>query len=280
MANQTTEYVFVCSANFWRYLFFSLRSLFASGSKVERVVVYVEGEGSERWKIRDPRVSIRRVPDIGNGYWGANKIHLCDSPADRLVYLDTDVAILRPIDQLWEGCDEDLIARIADVHYTKYWYPEKWKAALTAAGADDYPFYSPGFMIFQNGSHRRLGETWLRVTQDILANKLPLPANRLAEMYAFSIAASLEHLSHSAMADYGHRYAMIGETHDDAVVHHLGTPAFYRHFLPIERERGWHRRRDLLVPRPRFARLHALHSRVRHRVKTYLHGHRDKRLSD
>jgi len=55
---------------------------------------------------------------------------------------------------------------------------------------------------------------------------LPLPANRFAEMYAFSIAASLEQLTHFSMPDSGHRYAFLGEPWEDATVYHLGTPRF------------------------------------------------------
>lgn len=279
-----TEYVFVCSANYWRYLFLSLRSLFASNRETGYVVVYMTGEAFRVKKIqdriRDARVNVRHVRDIGDSYWMANKIHLCESSADRVVYLDADVAVLQPLEQIWSGHEEDLIARPADITYTKKWYPEKWKAAIEAAGAGEYPFYSPGFMVFQNRSHRRLGQTWLRLTKAILNGELPLPANRFAEMYAFSIAASMEGLTHRAMPDHAHRYAFLGEKPDDAIVHHLGTPGFYRHYLPIERARGWRSCRDLPVPRPKFTPLHGLYARIRHRLRGRLIGPRANRLDE
>lgn len=284
MANELTEFVFVCSSSYWRYLFLSMRTLFASGTNVQRVAVYMTGTDSSicaiRNRIRDSRVSVRHVPDIGDGFWLINKVHLCESPASRVVYLDVDVAVLQPVDQLWQGHEADLIARYADITYTTRWYPDKWKKALEAAGAGPYPFFSPGFVIFQNQSHWRIRDSWIRLTKAILRQELPLPANRFAEMYGMSLAASLEKLSYAPMENRAHGYAFLGEPPDNVIVYHLGTPGFYRHFLPLERQNGWHRRRDLPVPRPRCIWLHAAYARFRHRLRNYLLGPRAKRLDE
>lgn len=281
---QSTEYVYVCSPDFRRYLDLSLRSLFFSGTLVESVVIYVVAERKVIWNYDDPRITVKVVKSIGSvgdwgSYWGTNKVHLCSSSADRVVFLDTDTIILGPIDQLWKGRNEDLLARLGVRTYTKYYNAEKWRAGLTSAGAGDYPLYSPGFMVFQNGSHRRLRDTWPKVIEQILSRSIPaIPPNRFAELYAFSIAASLEKLSHYAMEERGHRYAMLGESPDDAVVYHLGTPQFYRHYLPLEKKIGLDRQKNLPVPRPAFTEFHAQYTRTKHRLKTKFKENRDASL--
>ena len=193
-----TEIVYVCSPNFWRYLYLSLRTLLTSGTQVDHVKVYVVSDTEPDWPpIHDSRIDIELVEDIGargewGYYWGNNKIHLCKSDADRVIYLDTDVMVLKPLELTYSGQETDLIARYAVATYMKKYYdPEHWKQVLGKAGGRDYPFYSPGFMVFQNGAHRRIESAWHHVIERILREELPLPVNKHAEMYAFSIAAGM-----------------------------------------------------------------------------------------
>jgi hypothetical protein len=255
----------------------SLRTLLFSNPDIERVRVYVVADKTPQWRIDDGRVTVEAVPDIGargpwGYYWGNNKIHLCRSDADRVIYLDTDVMVLKPLQLTYEGKSEDLIARYGvETYMGRYWTVENWRRVLQAAGSrDDYPFYSPGFMVFQNGAHKRVEETWHAIIEMILSGQLPLPANKHAEMYAFSIAAAAENLTHSPMEVWHHRYAMIGESWHDAVVYHLGTPGFYRHYLPVEKELKLADRSDIIVPRPYLTSAHAVYTRVRHRLKRKL----------
>jgi len=282
--NESTAFVFVCSPNYWRYLFLALRSLLCTNDYLTQVIIYLVGnEKHSQWlrrRIRDSRVNVVAVPDIGGGYWHTNKTHFCDCPASRVVYLDVDVAVLGPIERLWIGHDEDLLARPADITYKPQWKQDKWEAALKVVGAASYPFYSPGFMILQNGAHRRIGHTWRRVTNRILNRELPLPSNRFAEMYAFSIAASLERLTHYSLPEYAHRYAYDGEPHEGAVVWHLGMPGFFRYWLPLDRAKGWSGRSDILVPVPRFLRTYMIWRRLRHKFLNLFVGPRSQRLSE
>ncbi len=283
-ANNTTEFVFVCSPDYWRYLFLSMRSLLASNPAIDNIAVFVTGSAAQsrtlQARVRDQRVRFYPVPDIGAGHWCTNKIHVCRSSAHRVVFLDVDVAVLQPIEPLWQGREEDLIARLADVTYTKRWRADKWLAALAAAGAPPYPFYSNGFVIFQNGAHRRVAQRWLDTTRRILRGELPLPANRFAEMYGLSIAASVENLTCSNMPEKAHGYAFMGEPSDGVTVHHFGTPMFYHHYFRLERVYGWHARQDLGVPRPKLLFVHALLARIRHRLRRWILGPRALCLSE
>lgn len=279
-----TEIVYVISPDFWRYLFLSLRTLLTSGTHLEQVRIYLVADSDPGWSIDDDRITVELVPDISargewGSYWGNNKIHLCKSEADRVIYLDTDVMVQRPLHLVYEETQADLVARYGvSTYMDRYYDPDRWASVLEAAGTTFYPKYSPGFMVFQNGAHRRIEKTWHKVIEKILNGELPLPVNKHAELYAFSIAASIENLSHHPMKERDHRYAMIGEGHEDAVVYHLGTPGFYRHYLPIEEEIGLDSRTDLPVPRPRFTEVHDFYTRVRHRLKHKILGPRDTRL--
>ena len=269
-----TEIVYVLGADYWRYLFLSLRTLLVSGTQFERVVVYVVGDKKPRWNFKDPRINIKLVPDIGNGYWYINKTHICDSNADRLIFLDTDTMVLKPLELVYNNISADLIARNAPGTYLSTWRQERWEEVLNSVGAPSYPFYSCGFMIFQNGAHRKMKETWPKLTEEILQGKLPIKKTRFAEQQAFSLSAAVEGLSHSSMKNNHHVYAMNGESPNDAVVYHLGTPNFYTYYRPVELERGLHRMK-LSVKRPSLMGLHKLVTRGRLKISKTFYGHRD-----
>jgi hypothetical protein len=280
--NQTieTEVVYVCSPDFWRYLFLSLRTLLASGTSFDQVTIYVTSNQMPSWRFGDPRIQVRLVPTLDTEYWGTNKCYLCHSTAKRVIYLDTDVMVLKPIDSLYKDSSAELIARYVVSYYMgRYWHPDKWKAILSSIGAPDYPKYSPGFMIFQNSSHLRLKDCWPDLIRQILDHKIPLnPPNRFAELDAFSMACAHQNLTHELMPDYGHRYAMIGESHHDAVVWHLGTPGFYRYYLPVEKATSLAARKDLGCHRPKGLAFEALRCRIAHRLRIKLNGSRDESL--
>lgn len=257
----------------------SLRTLFHFNPDLESVRVYVVGEGSNDWSLGDSRICVETVPDIGargpwGHYWGNNKIHLCRSEADRVIYLDTDTFVLGSLEETYVGVDADLIARPGVEVYMGIHDDDKWDATLSAVGAPSYPYYSPGFMVFQNGSHKRIEKSWHRMIDLILRDELPIWARKHAEMYAFSIAAADQGLTHAAMKNHHHRYAMIGESHEDAVVHHLGTPGFYRHYLPIEAELGLDHDDSLPVDRPKLTEMHAFYTWVRNGIHRRLRRRR------
>lgn len=280
-----TEVAYVCTEDFWPLLSLSMQSLFRSGTSFDRVVVYVVGETMPAWKFRDPRVSVRLVPDISDSgwgkdglYWGTNKTHFCESDADRVIYLDVDTLVLKPIDRLYVGDDSDLLARHAVRVYTHGWDPDWWTEALSSVGVSGFPLYSPGFMVMQNSSHQRICQDWRGCIRRILDGDVPpLVADKHAELYAFSLACGVQGLACCDLNPSAHRYAMIGEGFDDAVVYHLGTPGFYRHYYNVRSALGIERISDSRVRAPAFLKLRALSHGARHRVKTALYGSRERR---
>jgi len=284
----TTEVAYVCGAEFKPLLYISLQSLLASNTTFDRVSLYIVGSHPD-WHFKDDRIVVCPVDDIGDQgwgksgcYWGTNKTHFCSSEADRVIYLDADTLVLGAIDESYEGKDADVIARPAVPIYTDRWTTERqeqWSSALETAGAErDFPLYSPGFMVMQNSSHVRIRDTWRRLIREILAGDLPpMKPDKHAELYAYSLACGVERMSHEAMPPAHHRYAMIGEEFDDAIVYHLGTPGFYRHYDRVLRGLGEAAFDRRSVPTPRFMRLRGLSHRIRHRIKTRLFGNRARR---
>lgn len=280
-----TEVVYVCTADYWRYLFMSLRTLLHSNPDLESVRVFIVGP-PKILRIPDNRVHIEFLSDDSaegpwGRYWGTNKLQLKHSRADRVIYLDTDVLVLGRLDGLYRDSSADVIARVApEVVSKKHWDAALWASAMHDMGAPkDMPFYSPGFIIFQNASHKRIAEHWRSAIDDILRDSSPLPRNKHAEMYAFSVGIGRANASHDRMPDHGHRYAMIGEEPDDATVYHLGTPGFFRHLLRTEKRMQIDSDAPA-VPRPRFLHLHDLRSRARQRLRRMLRGGRREDFLD
>jgi hypothetical protein len=246
--------------------------------------VYVVCGKHPGWNFDDPKIRVERVDSIGvtgewGNYWGNNKLHLCNSSAGRVIYLDVDTMVLGNINQIYSTVDTDIIARYGVTTYmNKYYDRKRWYKTLESAGAEKYPKYSPGFVIFQNSAHKKIKKRWNDVILEILRGELPVPVNKHAELYAFSIAASLCGLSHHPMLPKYHRYAMIGEGHKDAVVYHLGSPRFYEHYLRVERDNPQLQKRNLPAPRPSFLKIRDIYTRAKHRLESKLYGSRDSRI--
>lgn len=263
------EVVYVCSKDYWRHLFLSMRTLFESGTYFDRVRVIVTSEQNLGWNFKTDRIVIDNTKDIGEGFWMLNKTQLGRSDADVVIFLDTDTVILNPIDEIYSGCDSDIIARKAPSVQTKYFYPEKWKKTLNYYGCDNYPYLSSGFVIFQNNSQKRINKKWIKITNRLLNGEGVNKVTRHANQQAFSISACIQDLSVSLMEEHHHSYAMIGEDYKGSVVHHLGTPNFYYYYLDIEKEMGLGSK-DLPVKRPRLLWLHRLKNRLSRKIKIKL----------
>ena len=272
---QGTEVVYICGADYWRYLFLSMRTLFATGSQFDRVTIYIVGDELPNWKFDDPRIKLELVPDIGDGYWYTNKAHICKSEYSRTIFLDTDVMVLSPLEHTYAGVDADIIARIAPGTYKSVWNQTNWENLLEhVGGARDIPYFSCGFVVYQNDVHKRLESEWPAMTKSIINGELPTKVTRFAEQQALSLLIGKLGLSYHMMKDNHHVYAMNGETHEDAVVYHLGTPNFYHFYFPVERELGL---ADLQLPvtRPGFLKVHEFQTKVKKRLDKVLYGHRD-----
>ncbi|NIT60073.1 MAG: hypothetical protein GWN00_28800 [Aliifodinibius sp.] len=238
---QRTEVVYVCSPEWQHYLFTSLRSLLASGTTFDQIVIYCVGKRPRSWNFLDSRILVEEVTPLAEGYFLINKAYACQRPdkVDRVVFLDADTMVLKPLDTLYKNVSEDFIARVAGQFQNKEWNQKKWTEALRIVNGDDTaPYFNSGVIIFQNGTHRRVGHSWLDFTRRNLDGGLmKLRSKRFAEQLSLSLAVGAAGLSYHMLDRTGHAYGWRNEPYRDAVVFHTSGP-----FLPmatvIERELG------------------------------------------
>ena len=235
---RTTEVVYVCSPDWQHYLFTSLRSLLASGTSFDRIVIYCIGKRPHHWNFEDTRIEVKEVEPLIDGYFLVNKVYMCDSRSDRVIFLDADTMVLKSLDSLYRNVDSDFIGRVAGQCENKNWDQEKWVKALGLVNADETPYFNSGLIIFQNGAQRRISSLWLDFTRKNLAGELmDLKSPRFAEQVSLSLAIGAARLSCHLLDRTEHAYGWRNEPYSDAVVFHTSGP-----FLPIattiERELG------------------------------------------
>lgn len=235
----TTEVVYICTPDWQHYLFTSLRSLLASGSSFDRVVICCVGKRPSAWVFEDPRILVEEVTPLIDGYFFSNKTYLCRRSAERVIYLDADTMILRPIDALYLNVDSDFIGRAASGYQDANWEQAKWFETLALVGADETPYFNAGFVVFQNGAHRRLNDLWLEFTRRNLAGDLmKLRTPKFAEQFALSLAVGAARLSYHMLDRKGHAFGWVDEPFEDTVVFHAGSPGFMHIATTIETTLG------------------------------------------
>jgi hypothetical protein len=260
------EVAYVCSSDYWRQLFLSIRSLYASDSHFDSVRIFVTGEDKPNWKFGDDRIKLTSVPDIGSGFWMLNKTHVCNSKYETVILLDVDTLVLGKIDTVYSRGGVDVIARCAPRVKAGYHDEEQWKQRISRFGCSDYPYLSSGFVVFQNGSHRRIKESWIDITKKILKGEGDEEPDWHANQDAFSIACCAEGVDLGLMKEKEHAYAMIGEEPEGATVYHLGTPNFYHYYFRAEEYLGVDEQ-EAPVAKPRFLRFHRFKNRLTRKMK-------------
>ena len=226
---RTTEVVYVCSPDWQHYLFTSLRSLLASGTSFSRVVIYCIGKRPRHWCFVDPRIVVEEVEPLSGSYFLINKVYMCQSRADRVIFLDADTMVLKPLDSLYRNVASDFIGRVAGQYQNENWDQEQWVQALGLVNADETPYFNSGLIIFQNGTQQRISSLWPDFTRKNLAGELmDLKSPRFAEQLSLSLAIGAARLSCHLLDKTEHAYGWRKEPYSDAVVFHTSGP-----FLPI-----------------------------------------------
>lgn len=260
------EVVYVCSPKYWRQLFLSIRSLYASGSDFDKVRICVTSEREPKWEIHSDEIEVDKVPDIGDGFWMLNKTHLCSSEHKTVVFLDVDTVVLGNIGEVYSSVDSDVIARCAPRVKGGYFDKQKWERRLSRYGCSGYPYLSSGFVVFQNGAQKKIRDRWVEITKRILRGEGDEEPDWHANQDAFSIACCLEDLSLDLMDESDHAYAMLREEPKGATVYHLGMPNFYHYYFKSEQHLEIDEE-EAPVPRPRFLKFHRFKNRLSRKLK-------------
>jgi hypothetical protein len=226
--SQPTEVVYVCSPDRERQLLVSLETLLESGRSFDRVVIFCVGHRPPHWSFSDPRVVVKQVPALFGDYFFGNKIYLCGRRASRVVFLDTDTIVQRPLDLLWQDRDADLLGRAGAAYEYASWKPEWWRELFRRMETPEAPMLNAGLLVFQNHAHRRIRSEWPAFVTWYLAQEFPPPfrARQLGDQMALALATGRARLRYAALGPSEHAYGWRGEPHDEAVVVHTGHDCF------------------------------------------------------
>jgi hypothetical protein len=233
---QSTEVVYVCSPDREYQLMVSLGTLMRSGSSFDRVVIFCVGRRPPNWQFPDSRIIVEEVSTLFNDYFYANKIHLCSRSASRVIFLDTDTLILRPLDLLWQERDADFLARVGSAYNGTTWARDVWEATSRGVGASDVPMFNTGVMVFQNGSHRRIENAWSQYIARYRAGDIAYPYNdsRLPEQWALALAVGSMKLSYYLLNPMDHGFAWNDEFDSELpIVFHTGNDLFFEYVFKV-----------------------------------------------
>lgn len=221
--DQPTEVVYACSPDREEELASSLGSLLRSGSSFDRAVVHWIGERRPP-RFSDTRIAVKPTLPLFSDYFFGNKILLCTRRASRVVFLDADTVILRPLELLWDGKPFDFLARIGMVYGQPSWNQGAWEAAFAALGRRELPMFNAGVLVFQNRAHRRILEDWESCVRKYLDGRLQPPCgdSRMPEQWALSLAVAGAGLSQARLGPSDHCYGFAGEPIAHSIVLHTG----------------------------------------------------------
>jgi hypothetical protein len=203
-----TEVVYVCTDDRYPELAASLRSLIESRTAFDSVAVYRVDAGDETWTSSDPRITVRNVGPLCGDYFFANKLYLCDSDADRVVFLDTDTLVLQPLDTLWTDSDAAFRARYGRLNYSPDWGTTVWQRTFESIGVPVIPMFNAGVLVFQHQTHRLIRNTWAEFIGRYLDStwQPPFPDWRMPEQFALSPALSVHGVTYSPLSSREHGF--------------------------------------------------------------------------
>jgi hypothetical protein len=253
-----TEIAYLVTPDWYHQLFVSLSSLLSSGTEFDRLRIVCVGKRPGSWVFTDPRIVVEEVPRLDDGdFFMINKVHIVRTQADRLVFLDADTLVLGPLHPVWERRDEDFIGRETSICRRPGWDREGWNALLDGMGARRSLYFNSGFVVFQNGSHRGLADSWKEITEGGRSRELFDPTRfhkkGNVNQIALSLAVASAGLTTHEMEPREHAYGWDGDSWRDALLFHVGGRGYFAKARRILRSRG-QRFRSPLRDRSREAR--------------------------
>ena len=224
-----TEVVYVASPDFGPFLFASLGTLLATSSTFDRVRIFCVGQQPSDWTFRDDRIIVEEVEPLSD-FFLLNKTYLTRSPAERVVFLDTDTLVVDALDGFWSDSTAEVIARKNPVPPNGL---KRYDERLEALNARPIPYLNTGVLVFQNGAHQALADVWPPlIEQERNADSL-VHGPRFAEQVAFSQAVAVTDLSLEIVGREKHGYAWGSDPPEDTIVYHTGSRNFYSRIAPV-----------------------------------------------
>lgn len=260
------HFVYIISEEFYTYLKLSLKSLLSSGTTVRHITVITVGDSINIDFETSCPVSSHEVNDIGDPLWMFNKAHICDIGSDSIVFLDTDTLVLESMDEMLDTQKADVVARRATTPTLDSWARTKprWKAYLEDHGASVYmPPLNAGLLVFRNGIHRRIKQDWLELMHSAYEGAIFGNENHAAQ-WALPPALGRQGARFQLLDRSEHAFAWEGDSSENAVVYHTGTPNFFYHAHRLREEAGLNDDSGIPVPSLRW---HWFKERVRRKMR-------------
>lgn len=247
--------VYILSTDFRHQLYISLRSLFTSGTSFEKVVIFSVGE-EIKWNAGDLPIQFRSIEGTNSQYWMLNKKYICEVESRSIFFLDTDVIVQEPLDDLLDS-DVDVAARRSTAYAMPSWNEDAWRQYLQENGVDTVlPVLNAGLLGFRDGIHQRIGEEWETYMRDAWERRL-FGNGYHADQWALPVALGRNGATCRLLDAKDHAYAWEGDESEGTTAYHTGAsnffgcvrelqnPSFLQADLPIPRPNiFWHYMKD------------------------------------
>lgn len=153
---------------------------------------------------------------VGSSFYG-EKVHVCKTKVDTIIFLDCDTIMKKDIRPLLEG-DYDISFRIGG-SYEQFNMVE-WKDMFSDINREPIPMPNAGFIIFKNGLHRKIMSYWLQYIND---PELPNPHPTLNHKEQMALALSLpKDCKIKYMTSKEHGFRWNGDSANDCYIYHIG----------------------------------------------------------
>jgi hypothetical protein len=231
-----TEIVYLCSPDRGRQVAYSLTTLLRSGTTFDQVTVYVITDKKTNWETSDSRIIIKNVEPLFGKYFHGNKVHLCNSSSDTVIFLDADTFILNSLDDVLKEVEGDFLARVALLYNNWGWDSQAWQKAFDSIGRPIMPMFNAGFLVFRNGSAAKIKSFWSESIWRYLRKELPYPRpdERMLEQFGLPLALSAADIKCSQMKENHHWYAWAHGYNKDAYVFHTTGKLFKKYAEAVQ----------------------------------------------
>lgn len=159
-----------------------------------------------------------------------------------IIYLDADTFVYSDIENLLIKHHEKFSARLSWTYQnTDEWiatHEVKWQKNLEMIGAKKVPVFNSGVLIFRDGAHQTLYESWVQnITRFYQGELLPVyGGERLFEQIALSLSIGQLNTSYSLLSREEHSYAWNNELSEETVILHTTSKWYEKYFNKFRKD--------------------------------------------
>ena len=165
----------------------------------------------------------------GPGRYG-EKVHLCEVDRENVIFLDCDTEVKKDptIILEWECDFAGRAVPMVDFDLGV------WFRMFRDRGKEPVSMFNAGFMVFRNGTHKRIIDEWL----SYLDEDLPQAHAYFYHKDQYSLALALSGLNLRLMTREEHAFRWLDEEHVDSIVLH-GTATKFKYIKKFLRNTPW-----------------------------------------